>query len=590
MKKSLLLIPLSLLAISALVGCNKKQTSEDDTESISLPDPSGNTDGGTTHTPVTVDETPDEPEVNNSGSFSLKLGDDKVSAVNGVYTITTAGTYTAKGVLEDGQIIVDAGDEDEVVIELKGASISCSTDSPIKALNADKLEISAKKDTANEVIDNRSAKTVENDNLGEGAINAKCDLKLKGTGTLVVKGNYNNGVHTTKDLDIQKQTLYVVAVNNALKGKNSIEMISGTVTAISKKGNGLKTDNTDLSSKGNQRGSVTISGGTLIVDSAFDAIDAAYNVLINEENEDSLETSVSIKTGAYSTFSANYVSTESAKGIKADNDITIAAGTVALDTSDDGIHANYGDVIASGGLGAGTINVTGGLVGIKAGDDGIHADHTLKVTGGIIDISRAKEGLEATHIKIEGGSTSVYGTDDGVNASQKINDTENPSVEISGGFLDVAMSSGDTDGIDSNGTFTMTGGFVVSRGGFGRADRMSTGLDCDMTAKMSGGTFIAFNGVEKKPTTSTDICYAYYGSSSGGGGPHWTNYSQTNKFGIGVYTLAGDDMTKTFENVFEYNTFLVYSSEIVSGKTYTLSLGETTVLSWTQQGRNTEIR
>ncbi len=52
-------------------------------------------------------------------------------------------------------------------------------------------------------------------------------------------------------------------------------------------------------------------------------------------------------------------------------------------------------------------------------------------------------------------------------------------------------------GIDSNGSFKMTGGFVVTRGAPNNADRMSTGLDCDGTASISGGTLIAFNGLEK---------------------------------------------------------------------------------------------
>ena len=237
--------------------------------------------------------------------------------------------------------------------------------------------------------------------------------------------------------------------------------------------------------------------------------------------------------------------------------------------------------------------MTGGKVGIKSGDDGIHADHTLTVEGGIIDISEAREGLEATHVVIKGGSTSIYGSDDGVNASHKIDET--PSVEISGGFLDVAMAAGDTDGIDSNGTFTMTGGFVVTRGSYGNAQRMSTGLDVDSTCKMSGGTIIAFNGLEKKPTFASTMCYAYYGSQQGSGGPggpgpHWAHNDSSYKFTAGVYTLSGGGMTKTFENVYQYNSFLVLSSEMSVGTEYTLSLGETPVLTWTQTTNSQEIR
>ena len=599
MKKNFSLIPLSLIALLALVGC---QSSKDFTVDDSIDPASGNVSGGGEHEDVTIDDTPEEPEVNNSGSFSLTAADTATGVVTqsgNVYTISAAGSYSAKGVLEDGQIIINVGDEDEVELELKGATISCSTDSPIKVLNADKLEISAKKNTDNKVIDARSEKSstaVDDGSLGEGAINAKCDLKLKGAGTLVVEGNYNNGVHTTKDLTIQKETLHVTAVNNAFKGKNSITMVSGTVTAISKKGNGLKTDDTDLGSSGKQKGSITISGGTLVVDSAFDGIDAAYNAVINQDNEDSLDTKVTIKTGRYSTYSSNYSSDTSSKGIKADNQIDIAAGTIGIKATDDAIHANYGDSITSGGVGQGLINITGGNIGIASGDDGIHADNTLTINDGFVTITGAAEGLEANHIKINGGSTSIYGSDDGVNASKKINQT--PSVEITGGFLDVAVSSGDTDGIDSNGTFKMTGGLVITRGGPGGGNRMSTGLDCDSTVSFSGGTIIAFNGMENKPTITSSVCYAYYGSSSEGGGPGGPggpgggghpSVATSYMFQPGVYVLSGGDITKTFENEYNYSTFLVYSNEIVKGESYTLARDGTTLLSWTQSSQSQKI-
>ena len=69
------------------------------------------------------------------------------------------------------------------------------------------MEISAKNESGNIVSDTRSHKSVEDAEQGEGAISAKTDLELKGSGTLVVSGNYNNGVHSTKDLTIKNLTL-----------------------------------------------------------------------------------------------------------------------------------------------------------------------------------------------------------------------------------------------------------------------------------------------------------------------------------------------------------------------------------------------
>lgn len=208
--------------------------------------------------------------------FELVTTDGTFTKEGNIYTITAAGTYAATGTL-NGQILVNAGDDDQVVLELSGASITYDQNSPIFCLNADKLEISAKKNTVNYVTDNRETKTVDSDDQGEGAISAKCDLKLKGAGTLEVVGHYNNGIHTSDDLEMQKLTVTSTAVNNAYKGKDSLTINSGVITAVAG-GNAFKTDNTDISSKGNQRGIITVLDGTINAYSAYDAFDAAYNV------------------------------------------------------------------------------------------------------------------------------------------------------------------------------------------------------------------------------------------------------------------------------------------------------------------------
>ena len=194
------LLTLSLLSFLTLTGCSliSKRTSSN-SSSNGNSSISENTGSDYDYNSSISIEEPEDIEVeDNTGEFSIKTSDGIYEQNGNIYRITAAGTYTLKGYLE-GQILVEAGENDEVVIELSGATIINSEDSPIKALTADKVEISAKKETGNTITDNRSAKIVDTSTLGEGAIYAKTDLKLKGTGKLVVTGNYNNGVHTSKD-------------------------------------------------------------------------------------------------------------------------------------------------------------------------------------------------------------------------------------------------------------------------------------------------------------------------------------------------------------------------------------------------------
>ena len=223
MKKIIAVTAALVLAVS-LVGCGVTQgTTGGEVDTVAR-DTAGDVQTAALDREVTAEEA--------TGDFKMTSEDGTFTSSGDVYTISSAGTYTATGLLE-GQILVEAGEEDEVVIELSGATVTCGSDSPIKITSAGKVEISAKKDTENVINDTRAVKTADDESQGEGAIYAKCDLKIKGNGTLVVNGGYNNGIHTTKDLKIQNLSLKITSYNNAIKGNDSITVTSGTVAAIS---------------------------------------------------------------------------------------------------------------------------------------------------------------------------------------------------------------------------------------------------------------------------------------------------------------------------------------------------------------------
>ena len=566
MKKYLWILAViaTVVCMTAFVGCgaltqNAKLSTNTTTNNVSAD-------------PIIEDAAIDETfndVVEAVGDFSITTSDGEYSESNGIYTLSKAGTYTLEGSL-NGQILVDAGEDDEIVLELNGVTITYGTDSPIKVLNADKVEISAKKNTENVIKDTRKEKTVDDDSQGQGAIYAKCDLKFKGNGILVLEANYNNGIHTSKDLTLKNLSLKVTAVNNALKGNDSVTIESGTIVAISTKGDGVKTEDTDLSSKGNQRGTVTIEDGSLAVYAAGDGIQASYDFVMNGG-------SISIYTGSYSSYTASGASTTSYKGVKVGNELTVNAGTINVYSYDDGLHADYGATLENGNKGQGNININGGEIKISVysptkttpggrmgpggwsgqqtvtGSDAIHADNTLTISGGTINVDSAYEGLEASFIVINGGTTNIFATDDGINACKKI--TNSPSILVSDGYLFVAVpTNGDTDGIDSNGTYKQTGGVVIACGPGSAAGRMGGGacvLDADKGVTLQGGTLILFGGMENTPSTSgmtKTIC----SSSTVSTGTHTItvgeeSYSVTLKYSAGgcvVYSASGQASLK----------------------------------------------
>ena len=496
-----------------------------------------------------------------TGTFEMTSADGVFSNSGNVYTITSAGTYTATGLLE-GQIVVDAGETDEVVIELSGATVTCGTDSPVKALSAGNVDISAKKGTENVINDTRSAKTSDDENQGEGAIYAKCDLKIKGNGTLVINAAYNNGIHTTKDLKIQNLSLKTTAYNNALKGNDSITVASGNVVAISTNGDGVKTENTDVSKNGVTRGDIVLSGGTVTVYAAGDGFQAAHNFEMTTGEQGTAPT-VTVYTGSYSGYTASSAATTSYKGVKVQNELNVTDGTITLQTYDDGLHADHGTSFDDGTEGQGTVNISGGTISMNvyapenktaggkkgpggpggwggqqtvSGADGIHADNVLNISGGTVNIDSAYEGLEANVINVSGGKTTVAANDDGVNATKGVSD---PAVNVTGGYLDVTVSPNvDTDGIDSNGTYTQTGGVVIARG---PNNQNMAAIDADRSVTISGGTLIVL-GYGRVSTGSSVKTYSLSLHSAGShtvkiGG---TSYTFTNADAYGSTTCYSD--------------------------------------------------
>ena len=268
---------------------------------------------------------------------------------------------------------------------------------------------------------------------------------------------------------------------------------------------------------------------------------------------DMVTISVNNKTISFSSWS-NYSSGNSngadvsAKGIKAENEIYIKKGTIDIKAYDDAVHANNDGVIENGNSPLGNVNVSGGSLTLEASDDGMHADGIMNISGGEINVKTAYEGLEANVFNVSGGSSYVYATDDGMNATKG---KSSPAINVSGGLLDVEVpTSGDTDGIDSNGTYTQTGGVVIVKGpgNAGGNNFGAAALDTDGNVSISDGTLIIFGGMEKTPTTNSSITKTLVTSNTVSTGSHsvafpnsisYSTTLKTSSRGLLVYSALG---------------------------------------------------
>ena len=438
-----------------------------------------------------------------SGDTIAVVGDGVT--VNGrSATITAAGTYHLTGSLTDGQIIVDTEDEDTVHLVFNGINISNESTSPIYIANAAETVIMLAAGSENFVTDGATYIFPDpEEDEPNAAVFSKDDLTIFGEGSLTVNAQYNDGIASKDGLIIASGTINVTAVDDGIRGKDYLVIKDGNLT-ITAQGDGLKSDEDEDTSKGY----IAVEGGTIQITSGGDAIQATTDVLITDGE-------FILNSGGGS--AASLAADASAKGIKAAVNVNIDGGTFTIQAADDAVHSN------------GTITINGGSFTIASGDDGMHADASLEINEGTINIQQSYEGLEANDVIINGGTIDIIASDDGINAAggndNSATDAPNggrrdnftgsqSSITINGGTITIAAGgSGNGDGLDANGTITISGGDIVIKEPSSYRDYSN--IDFDTSISFTGGSVHTVNA----NGTYTEVTSDSIGMMGGFGGP-----------------------------------------------------------------------
>jgi hypothetical protein len=272
-----------------------------------------------------------------------------------------------------------------------------------------------------------------------------------------------------------------------------------------------------------------------------------------------------LNTSGAATYDADDQDTSSAACIKADGNILIDGGTLTLKstgTGGKGLNADADITVAGGQT---TITTTGGKYyytnSLTSSPKGVKADGDVNITGGILNISvtgksDGSEGLESkATMTISGGETYVYAYDDAINAAT--------AIHITGGK--VYAYALNNDGIDSNGTLTISGGLVIATG----ASSPECGIDCDNGSnfRINGGTVIALAGgsLQNRPSTASQQCSVEYSGLTLSQGKLVTVLDSSSQ---PLLTLV---LPKSLNG----GSFFFSSPSIQSGSTYSISTGGT---------------
>lgn len=564
MKKNLTIL-LTMMLVAALMACSAVETTTGATEVQNVSSAILEAAAGSVSTSATSVETAlaENSEVHgtvedtvwdSSAATQIVLNGDSI-AVNGTgvtvdgsnATITAAGSYSLSGALADGQIVVDTADEDIVRLILNGVELSSSTGAPISILDAKQAVIVLAENTENSVSD-AAGYVFEDPETDEpnAAIFSKSDLTIQGEGSLVVYGNYNDGIASKDGLLIAGGTITVEAVDDGIRGKDYLVIQDGNLT-INAQGDGLKSDNEEDAAKG----FISIENGVIRITSGGDAMQAQTDVMISGG-----EFTLTAGGGSNSRIEESL----SAKGIKGAVSVNIDGGSFTIDAADDAIHSN------------GSMVINDGAYLLSTGDDGMHADESIEINGGEIRITKSYEGIESAVITINGGVIYIVASDDGINVAGG-NDSSgmfpggrmgrgpgqdafaasgNYFLYINGGYIVIEASG---DGIDANGTIEMTDGVVLVNG---PTVQMNSAIDYDVSFKITGG-FLAAAGSSGMAQTPGEASSQY---------ALLLNFN-TQRAGtlVHIRNSAGEELL-TFAPTKDFQSIAFSSAELVNGATY----------------------
>ena len=474
--------------------------------------------------------------------------------------ITAEGTYVVSG--EHESITVSAPDTAKVHIILKNATVSNTSGPAIYIESADKVLITAYKNTTNTLSDGTSyTGDFKNTNV-DGTIFSKTDLTLNGEGMLNITGNCKCGAVSKDDLIICGLNLTVKSTGCALEGKDCVKIKDAAIT-VSSGGDGIRSTNTEKTNKG----FVYIETGNIDITSGSDGIQAATvlkaangNVKITAGGAaDTKQNSGDRNMPGFGGKTQTTDDEESTKGLKAGSLIVIDEGSFEVSSKDDSFHSN------------GDIEINGGSFTAATGADGFHADSNLIINGGSITVSRSYEGLEGQKVTVTGGNIDITASDDGINAASPSvsgsstdgrpgNSDSSSLITISGGYILVNASG---DGIDSNGNVAITGGTVLVSG---PTDNGNAAFDYNGEATVSGGTVIlcGSSGMAQGFSDKSDqASFMYTLNSSASAG---SSVALTDENG---------NVLASFIPAKQYNNVVISTPSLKNGSSYKLVIGGT---------------
>ena len=463
-------------------------------------------------------------------------------------TITQGGTYVLSGSGKNIKLVVEAADTDQVHLVFQNLTLE-GEGTLLRINKAQEVVISLAEGSQNTLTESQAS----DDEKVKATIHSQVPLTLNGTGNLTLTALTKNALEVEDDLKVLGGTYTVKAANHGFKAEGALDIEAATLTIEAGK-DGLHAEHDETT----ERANISLNPTQLSIAATEDGVDAGNELTIKggtitvSQSEEGLEARVIRQLGGDVTIK----SSDDGVNASAGSSSKPSGTSTTSKTTDASATSNSADTSSSASQ-ATTDSATATTSASQATTDsaaGSQADQANK------DKNATPPSPPAGQAPPQGGQPPQNGQGPG-GMPPGGQEESDPSLQIilEGGTLTVDAEG---DGIDSNGTVTISGGSLVVNGSVQGGNGP---LDAAGDITITGGTVWALG--------TSDMLQGFAQGSTQAS--ITANIAGTAGQTLIILDANGKEVARQTASK-DFQAIIMSSGDLVDGQTYTIQVEGTT--------------
>ena len=454
-------------------------------------------------------------------------------------TITQGGTYVLTGSGKNIKLVVEAADTDQVHLVFQNLTLE-GEGALLRINKAQEVVISLTEGSQNALTESQAS----DDEEVKATIHSQVPLTLNGTGNLTLTALTKNALEVEDDLKVLGGTYTVKAANHGFKAEGALAIEAATLTIEAGK-DGLHAEHDETT----ERANISLNPTQLSIAAIEDGVDAGNELTIKggtitvSQSEEGLEARVIRQLGGDVTIKSS------------DDGVNASAGSSSK-TTDTSATSNTADTSSSASQ-ATTDSATASTSASQATADPAAASQADQAN---TDKNATPPSPPAGQAPPQGGQPPQNGQGPG-GMPPGGQEESDPSLQIilEGGTLTIDAEG---DGIDSNGTASISGGSLVVNGSVQGGNGP---LDAAGDITITGGTVWALG--------TSDMLQGFAQGSTQAS--ITANIAGTAGQTLIILDAKGKEVARQTASK-DFQAVIMSSADLVDGQTYTIQVEGTT--------------